>query len=119
MLNSCWTSLRIMSVKFHSDSFEIDNQKVYAAVSELKNAVLVLCWIGDEAKLGSVTVSLPNKTSSQLIGNRNEILGRMIGERLALKSGKLTMVSTNLPLSFDSSKKLFDLIDKLTGEKNE
>jgi hypothetical protein len=108
-----------MSVKFHSDSFEIDNQKVYASVSELKNAILVLCWIGDEPKLGSVTISLPKKTSSQLIGNRNEILGRMIGERLAKKSGKLAMVSTNLPIGFDSSKKLFDLIDKLTGEYNE
>lgn len=119
MLNFSWASLGIMSVEFHSDSIEIDNQKVFASVSELENAILALCWIGDKAKLGSITISLPNKTSSQLIGNRNEILGRMIGERLSSKSGKLVLVSTNLPFGFNSSKELIDLLDNLTGEKNE
>jgi hypothetical protein len=105
-----------MNIEFLSETIEIDGIRLNGSISELENAVLALFWTGDKPSLGSVTISLPNKTSSQLLGNRDEMLTRMIGELLASKYEKLTLISTNLPLGFEGSKALFELANRLSGD---
>jgi hypothetical protein len=106
----------LMNLEFLSETIEVDGTILNGSISELENAVLALFWTGDKPSLGSVSISLPNKTSSQLLGNRDEILNRMVGELLASKYGKLALISTNLPVGFEASKALFELADRLSGD---
>lgn len=108
-----------MSLEFISDFIEVDGIRLYGYLSELENAVIAFFWTGETPYLGSVTVSLPNRTSSQVLGNRDEFLGRMIGERLASKYRKLVMISTYLPLGIKADKAVFELAEKLIGGKRE
>ncbi|MCJ7573005.1 hypothetical protein MUO93_01925 [Candidatus Bathyarchaeota archaeon] len=86
-----------MSLVFSTESVEIDGRRVSGGLLELGNAVLALFWEGERPVLGSTTLTLPSRVSSQLIGDRDQLLGQMIGEYLANRFGKMTLVSTNLP----------------------
>jgi hypothetical protein len=108
-----------MSLEFISDFVEVEGIRLYGYISELENAVIAFFWTGENPYLGSVSVSLPNRTSSQLLGNRDEFLGKMIGERLASKYMKLVMVSLHLPIGLDANKAVFELAEKLAGGKLE
>jgi hypothetical protein len=108
-----------MSLEFLSDFIEVDGLRLYGYLSELENAVIAFFWTGETPYLGSVSVSLPNRTSSQVLGNRDEFLGKMIGERLALKYMKLGMVSIYLPIGLNANKAVFELSEKLAGENRE
>lgn len=104
-----------MTLNYKTESITVDGKPLYGALTELENAVFALFWEGENPRLGSVTVTLPNKEASQLLGDRNEFLGRLLGERLVVKYGKIAMVSTNLSVGFDSGKTLIELADKLAG----
>jgi hypothetical protein len=108
-----------MSLEFISDFIEVDGLRLYGYLSELENAVIALFWTGENPYLGSVSVSLPNRTSSQVLGNRDEFLGKMIGERLASKYMKLVLVSIYLPIGLNANKALFELAEKIAGGKRE
>ena len=90
----------------------IDEQILHGALSELENAIMAFFWVGDKPKMGSLSASLPDKSGSQLLGDRDELLSRMIGERLSSKYGKIAIVSTNLPLGFDG-KQVLGLLNEL------
>ena len=49
-------------------------------MGELENAVIALFWVGEKPKLGSLSVTLPDKSSSQLLGDRDELLSKMADE---------------------------------------
>lgn len=103
-----------MSLKFSEKTATVDEQELHASISELENAVLAFFWIGEKPKMGSVSATLPDKSSSQLLGDRDEMLSRMIGERLASKYEKIALVSTNLPRDFDGRPVLGLLNELLT-----
>ena len=118
-LNSRCASENVMSLQFSTGSTAHEGVEVYGAVAELENAVIALIWAGDRPRLGSMTATLPNRASSQLLGDRDEVLSRMVGERLASRCGKLVLVSSNLPAGFQAGRPLLELMDRLAGERVE
>ncbi len=118
-LNSRCASESVMSLQFSTGSIGQEGVEVHGAVAELENAVIALIWAGDKPRLGSMTATLPNRASSQLLGDRDEVLSRMVGERLASRYGKLVLVSSNLPAGFQVGRPLLELMDELAGERVE
>jgi hypothetical protein len=118
-LNSRCASESVMSLQFSTGSIDQEGVELQAAVVELENAVIALIWAGDRPRLGSMTATLPNRASSQLLGDRDEVLSRMVGERLASRRGKLVLVSSNLPTGFQVGRPLLELMDELVGERVE
>jgi hypothetical protein len=108
-----------MSLTQSTSEAEIGGKMIRGSLIELSNAVVALIWEGQSPRLGTVTVTLPDRTSSQVIGERDVLTSSMIGERIATKYDKLALVSTNLPKDFQLDKQLFTLVDKLAGVKYE
>ena len=101
-----------MSLKFSEKTITVDEKVLHGAMSELENAVIAFFWVGDKPKMGSLSASLPDRSGSQLLGDRDEMLSRMIGERIASKYEKIALVSTNLPIEFDG-KPVLGLLNEL------
>jgi len=105
-----------MSLNFSTKSVKLDNDQLYGSIGELENAVIALFWVGEKPKLGGLSVTLPDRSSSQLLGDRDEMLSRMIGERLASSFDKIALVSTNLPVGFEGRVVLGLLNDMLSED---
>lgn len=108
-----------MGLNFSTGEAAFDGKRLHGAVAELGNAVIALFWEGEEPRLGTLTVTLPNRVSSPLLGERDCILGQLLGEQLAAIYGKMALVSTNLSASTGSAAgmTLLDLARKLTRER--
>ena len=89
-------------------------------VLELENAVVALFWEGEEPKLGSTTVTLPDMASTQLLGDRDQLIGRVLGTHLAEKYGKMALVSTHISKGYgeEIGKTLLDLAKRFTEDKS-
>ncbi len=107
-----------MSLKFSEKTATVEEKTLHGSISELENAVLAFFWVGDKPKLGGLSVTLPDKSSSQLLGDRDEMLSRMIGERIASDYEKMALVSTNLPRGFDG-KTVLGLLNELLNDGKE
>lgn len=107
----------MMSLEFSTGSAQHGGKSLMGGLLELENAVLVLLWEGGEPRLGSLTVTLPGRASSQLLGDRDQLLGRLIGERLAERYGKMVLVSTNLSpgTAIGAGRALLELAGRLAG----
>ena len=105
-----------MSLNFSNKSVSLDDKQLIGSIGELENAVIALFWVGEKPKLGSLSVTLPDKSSSQLLGDRDEMLSKMIGERIASSMGKISLVSTNLPVGIDGRVVLRLLNELLSDE---
>jgi len=106
----------IMSLQWSEESIEHGGVVLRGALSDLGNAVLVVFWVGEKPKLGTLTATLPDGTSSPLLGDRDEIYSKIIGGRLAGSRGKLALVSVNLPPDWEDGRPLIDLAKRLMGE---
>ena len=106
-----------MGLKFSTGEAEFEGKRLNGAVAELGNAVIALFWEGEEPRLGTLTVTLPNRVSSPLLGDRDRLLGQLLGEQLAAICGKMALVSTNLSVSTGSAagRTLLDLARRLTS----
>ena len=99
------------------------NRRFLAIYLETKNAVLVLLSEGDD-QLGTLAASVPPTAqvltqpslSSVLLGDRNSITARMLAERLAASTGKISLVSIYLKTinEAEASPILIKLFNKLT-----
>jgi hypothetical protein len=107
-----------MSLKFSEKTATVDEKILYGSISELENAVLAFFWVGEKPKLGGLSITLPDRSSSQLLGDRDEMLSRMIGERIASDYEKMALVSTNLPMGFDG-KTVLGLLNELLNDDKE
>jgi len=90
-----------MSLIFQTKSVTVDEQTLYGSMGMLENAVIVFFWVGEKPKLGSLTATLPDKSGSQLLGDRDEVVSRVLGDKVASKYDRIALVSTNLPLGFE------------------
>ena len=81
----------------------------------LENAVIALIWVGEKPKLGSLTATLPDKSGSQLLGDRDEVVSRVIGDKIASKYDRIALVSSNLPLGFEA-REVLRLLNELMSE---
>ena len=109
-----------MSLVFSTENVEIDGGHVSGGLLELGNAVLALFWEGERPVLGSTTLTLPSRVSSQLVGDRDQLLSQMIGEYLAKHFGKMALVSTNLKPATASvaGRALIEMARRLAEEMN-
>lgn len=105
----------IMGLNFSTGEADFEGKRLQGAMTELGNAVIALFWEGEEPRLGTLTVTLPNRVSSPLLGDRDSLIGQLLGEQLAVTYGKMAIVSTNLSLSTGSSagKTLLELASRL------
>jgi hypothetical protein len=108
-----------MSLNPSTHEVKIGGKIIHGFLIEMANAVIALIWEGSVPRLGTTTITLPDRSSSQVIGERDVIISKMIGERIAVSYNKLAMVSTNLSRDFNLDQELIVLLDKLTGEENE
>jgi hypothetical protein len=108
-----------MSLAFRVESVVVEGKTIHLAVLELENAVVALLWEGEEPKLGSTTVTLPEMASSQLLGDRDQLIGRILGTHIAARYGKMSLVSTHLSQGYGESmgKRLLELVKRVTEEK--
>jgi hypothetical protein len=109
----------IMGLNFSTGEAEFEGKRLHGAMTELGNAVIALFWEGEEPRLGTLTVTLPNRVSSPLLGDRDRLIGQLLGEQLAATYGKMAIVSTNLSLSTGNAagKTLLDLAMRLKGPR--
>ena len=108
----------VMSIAFQTGSVELEGRMLRCGLLELDNAVLALFWEGDKPKLGSTTIILPGAASSQLLGDRDQMLGRVLGTHLASKYNKMSLVSTHFSRghSGEVGKTLLDLVKRIMEE---
>jgi hypothetical protein len=104
-----------MSLNFSTKTSIINKKPLHGTIGELENAIIALFWVGERPKLGGLSVTLPDRSSSQLLGDRDEMLSKMIGERIASKYEKIALVSTNLPIGFEG-REVLRLLNELLGE---
>lgn len=104
-----------MSLIFQTKSVSVDEYTLYGSIGVLENAVIVLFWTGEKPKLGSLTATLPDKSGSQLLGDRDEVVSRVIGDKVASKYDCIALVSTNLPLGFEV-REVLRLLNELMSE---
>ena len=109
-----------MSLAFRVENMEVEGKTLCCGVLELENAVLALFWEGEEPKLGSTTVNLPGMASTQLLGDRDQLIGRVLGTHLAAKYGKMALVSTHISKGYgeEMGKTLLELARRFTEEKS-
>jgi hypothetical protein len=87
-----------MSLQYVTQCKKIGDITLKGVLIELENAVIVLVWEGKNPRLGSLSITLPNKTGSHLMGEREQILGRAIGEHFSTRFEKIALVSLNISL---------------------
>jgi hypothetical protein len=71
--------------------------------------------------MGTLTVTLPDRNSSPLLGDRDRQLGLILGAQLAELTGKMALVSVNLPVGLgdEAGKTLLELARGLVGKDGE
>jgi hypothetical protein len=108
-----------MSLTFSTLSVEYEERRITLGIAELGNAALAIFWEGEEPKWGSTTLTLPDSMSTQILGDRDTMLGRVIGMYLAKRYGKMVLVSTQLSQGYgnDLGKILLKLTQQLTEKK--
>ena len=110
-----------MGLDFSTGSAPFQDRRLHAAVGELGNAVVAFFWEGDEARLGTLTVTLPDRSSSPLLGDRDRQLGLILGAQIAAITGKMALVSTNLSPAAgeEAGKVLLGLVREIIGRGGE
>ncbi|MGQ9679767.1 MAG: hypothetical protein ACUVV4_03245 [Candidatus Bathyarchaeia archaeon] len=91
------------SLSFSKGDVILEGRRLCCAIAELKNAVIALFWEGDEPKMGTLSVALPGRVSSVLLGEKYSTLSSMVGDQLSAKYGKMVLVSTYLSALTESS----------------
>lgn len=103
-----------------------NDSRFLAVYVETKNSILILLS-EKEDKMGTMAIAVPKPaellgtvTSSILVGDKNMISARMFAEHVAVKKGKIAMVSVYLEkISEGEAQKFFmRLLEKVLQAKN-
>ena len=107
----------MMSLGFTTGEARHEERMLQGAVAELENAVVAFFWEGEGPRMGTLTVSLPDRSSSPLLGDRDRQLGLILGGQLAALTGKMALVSVNLPVGLgdEAGRTLLELARRLIG----
>ena len=107
-----------MGLDFSTGEVAFQDKVLRGSVTELGNAVVAFFWEGDEPRLGTLTVTLPDRSSSPLLGDRDRQIGLILGAHLAAQTGKMALVSVNLPLGMGDAagRGLLELVQGLMGD---
>ena len=85
-----------MSLDFSTRKMLFEGKELNLAIMEMENAVFLFLWEGVKPYLGTLTVALPSRVSSQLLGDRNVVLGQVLGEQLAAFFKRMVLISVHL-----------------------
>lgn len=101
-------------------SIDSGSNELQATLFKLDNAVLVFFYETKTIKLGTLALALPqfegqSNISSILIGNRNQVMTRILAGHIAQRFHVIALVSTHLPeiREANTSSVLLKLADKL------
>ncbi|MBQ04148.1 hypothetical protein CL673_05480 [Candidatus Bathyarchaeota archaeon] len=110
-----------MSLGFMTGEAEYDKRRLHGEVAVLENAVVAFFWEGNVPRMGTLTVTLPDRNSSSLLGERDRQLGLILGSHLSALTGKMALVSVNLPIGLgnNAGRALLDLARGLIGGEGE
>ncbi|MBS7609442.1 hypothetical protein KEJ19_02580 [Candidatus Bathyarchaeota archaeon] len=101
-----------------------EGSKVYGSILlELENALIVLLYEGEKARLGTLAISIPGiqggSSSSILLGGESIVSARVMAERISQRTGKVGLLSIFSRTDLDKtgglraySRLLEDLLDK-------
>jgi hypothetical protein len=108
-----------MSLEFFTCKTSFEGKELNGALTEMENSVLFLLWEGMRPLLGTLTVTLPNRISSRLLGDRDALFGQILGEQLASYFQKMALVSVNLrTVKTDAAgSKILELVKEIIGER--
>jgi hypothetical protein len=100
--------------------------KFSVTLIEIENAVLAFYTPTDSPKLGTLAIAIPQLrdqpgVSSVLLGERNNIITKILAERLSQKFNKITLASTHLEEIADnqSGKVLMQLTQQICTQDAE
>jgi hypothetical protein len=88
-----------MDLKFYSGEAHSNETVLHAVMANLENAVIAVFWEGTEPRFGTLTLSLPNRMSSVLLGDRDGQLCQLLGSQITALTGKMALVTLNLNMS--------------------
>jgi hypothetical protein len=110
-----------MSLGFTSGEARHEEKVLHGEAAELENAVVAFFWEGEKPRMGTLTVTLPDRNSSPLLGDRDRQLGLILGAQLSALTGKMALVSVNLPLGLgdEAGKTLLELARGLVRKDGE
>ena len=106
-----------MGLEFSTMETSLGNRKLHGAIVELDNSVLAFFWEGDKPRLGTLSVTLPDRSSSPLLGDRDRQICLILGSHISTLTGKMALVSVNLPIGLgkETSKALVGLAQNITN----
>ena len=84
---------------FRFKDVKFGNKRLCVSLTEFENAVVAFFWEGDAPRLGTLTVTLPDRSYSPLLGERDRQLGLILGAHLTSITGKMALISINFSLS--------------------
>jgi hypothetical protein len=110
-----------MSLGFTSGEARHEEKVLHGEATELENAVVAFIWEGEKPRMGTLTVTLPDRNSSPLLGDRDRQLGMILGAQLSALTGKMALVSVNLPVGLgdEAGRTLLELARGLFGKEDE
>jgi len=108
-----------MSLEFSTQRMSLEGKEINVAFMEMENAVLLFVWEGVRPLLGTLTVTLPGRLSSQLLGDRNTLFGQVLGEQLASYFQKMALVSVNIRILRGETigRKVLEFIREIINER--
>lgn len=74
----------------------LEGREFNVVMTKMENAVILYLWEGSKPLLGTTSVSLPEGISTRLLGERNALLGQMVGEHISSVFKKMAIVSIHL-----------------------
>ena len=109
-----------MSLEFSTGRTVFEGKEFNVALMELENAVLLLLWEGVRPLLGTLTATLPGRISSQLLGDRDALLGQVLGEHLASLFQRIALVSVHIKTVRGEAvgRKVLELTKKIVEERD-
>jgi hypothetical protein len=108
-----------MSLEFSTRKMTFEGKELNVTLTEMENAVLLLLWEGMRPLLGTLTVTLPGRISSRLLGDRDSLFGQVVGEQLASYFQKMSLVSVNFKTVKTEAvgSKILELIKEIISER--
>lgn len=109
-----------MSLEFSTSRIVFEGKGINVGLMEMENAVFLILWEGVRPSLGTLTVSLPGRISSQLLGDRDTLLGQVLGEQLVAFFRRMALVSVHLKTVRGEAvgRRLLELIKEMIGTRD-
>jgi hypothetical protein len=113
--------------KVVKDEIVEQNRRFLAVYVEAQNSCLVLLSERED-KMGTLVIAVPRSSdilgpppSSVLLGDRNSVTARMFAEHLAMRRGKIALVSIYLEtMDEGQAQSVFKrLLDRVTSEQSQ